>query len=182
MCKRKGARLLLFSSKRKFFKKAMSIVVDDENKVLLIEVNYVNGVADDLARNPNRREYKRHFLLPGGGIDAGETPKQASVREAFEEYGVKVEPVKYFGKSYYTVPMNIDGTDFKSNRVEYYYLCKTDGEQSQQFGISGEFEDKNKIYKKVKLSLADIEKLDPSDLNDMNEKTYKMLIEYLKNK
>ena len=127
-------------------------------------------------------KYDKHYLLPGGGVDEGETIKQAAIREAFEEYGVNVEPIKYFGKSYYTVPMNIDGTEFKSNRVEYFYLCKVlSDDKSAEFGIDGEFSAKNKVYKKVKLSLAEIEQLDPSDLNDMNKKTYNMLVEYLKN-
>lgn len=167
---------------RKFFKKARAVVVDN-GKLLLIEVTYLNGVTDDLARNPNRKSYSKHYLLPGGGIDEGETPKQASVREAFEEYGVNVKPVKYLGKSYYTVPMNIDGEDFKSNRVEYYYLCKiTDTKQSERFGLSGEFEAENKIYRKVKLTLNDIKKLDPSDINDMNSKVYNELVSFLSSK
>lgn len=167
--------------KKKFFKKARAIVVENK-KVLLIEVDYLNGVADDLARNENRKGYNKHYLLPGGGVDCGETIKQAVVREAFEEYGVNVEPIKYFGKSYYTVPMNIDGTDFKSNRVEYFYLCRVlSDDKSAQFGLDGEFSAKNKVYKKVKLSLEEILALDPADLNDMNPKTYNMLVEFLKN-
>lgn len=164
---------------RKFFKKARAIVIEN-NKLLTIEVTYLNGAADDLARNPNRTSYNKHYLLPGGGVDDGETPKQASVREAFEEYGVNVEAIKYLGKNYYTVPMEIDGVKFKSNRVEYYYLCKTvQGEENSRFGLDGEFESKNKTYKKVKLSLEDIKKLKPADLNDMNQKTYDLLIEFL---
>ena len=166
---------------KKFFKKARAIVVEN-NKVLLIEVNYLNGSLDDLARNDNRKAYNKHYLLPGGGVDEGETIKQAVVREALEEYGVNVEPVKYFGKSYYTVPMNIDGTEFKSNRVEYFYLCRVlSDDKSAQFGLEGEFSAKNKTYKKVKLSLDEILALDHADLNDMNIKTYNMLIGYLKN-
>lgn len=167
--------------KKKFFKKARAIVVEN-GKVLLIEVNYLNGAADDLARNDNRKGYNKHYLLPGGGVDEGETIKQAVVREALEEYGVNVEPVKYFGKSFYTVPMNIDGTDFKSNRVEYFYLCKVlSDDKSAGFGLEGEFSAKNKTYKKVKLSLDEILSLNHADLNDMNEKTYNLLVDYLKN-
>ncbi len=164
----------------KFFKKARAIVVEN-GKVLLIEVNYLNGTFDDLARNDNRKSYSKHYLLPGGGVDEGETIKQAVIREAYEEYGVNVEPVKYFGKSYYTVPMNINGEEFKSNRVEYFYLCKViSDDKSAQFGLDGEFAAKNKTYKKVKLNLDEILALNHADLNDMNEKTYGMLINYLK--
>jgi len=165
---------------RKFFKKARAIIVENK-KLLTIEVTYLNGVADDLARNDNRKSYQKHYLLPGGGVDEGETIKQAVTREAFEEYGLQVKPVKYLGKQYYTVPMNLDGEDFPSHRVEYYYLCTPTTAESEQFGIEGEFTDKNKSYKKVKLSLDEIKKLDPADINDMNQETYKMLIEYLEN-
>ena len=167
---------------RKFFKKARAVVVNDNAELLVIEVTYLNGIADDLARNENRKSYDKHYLLPGGGIDEGETVKQAVVRETLEEYGVNVKAEKYLGRNYYNVPMNIDGTAFVSNRVEYFYLCKlVDGQESKQFGIEGEFQEvKNKVYKKVKLTLADIEKLDASDLNDMDEKTFAMLKNYLK--
>ena len=165
----------------KFFKKARAVVVH-EGHVLLIEVTYVSGNTSDLVKNDNRKAGNKHYLLPGGGVDEGETIKQAVAREALEEYGVKVKPVQYLGKSYYTVPMNIDGFDFKSNRVEYYYLCKLESaNELEQFGLDGEFEEKGKLYKKVKLSLSEIKKLDPSDINDMKNEVYEKLIEYLKN-
>jgi len=37
--------------------------------------------------------------FPGGGIEAGETPHQALVRECFEELGVLVEPIRQLGTS-----------------------------------------------------------------------------------
>ena len=165
----------------KFFKKARAVVVH-ENKVLLIEVTYLEGNTKDLVKNDNRKAGNKHYLLPGGGVDDDETIKQAVTREALEEYGVKVKPIQYLGKSYYNVPMNIDGTDFKSNRVEYYYLCKLESaNELEQFGLDGEFEEKGKLYKKVRLSLSDVEKLDASDINDMRQEVYDKLISYLKN-
>ena len=37
--------------------------------------------------------------FPGGGIEAGETPHQALIRECFEELGVSVEPIRQLGVS-----------------------------------------------------------------------------------
>ena len=39
------------------------------------------------------------ICFPGGGIEAGEMPEQALIRECFEELGVLVEPIRQLGTS-----------------------------------------------------------------------------------
>lgn len=51
------------------------IVLLQENKVALIE---------------RHRAGLDYFVFPGGGVDEGESPEQAAIREAMEELGVEV--------------------------------------------------------------------------------------------
>jgi mutator protein MutT len=51
------------------------IVLIQRNKVALIE---------------RHRAALDYFVFPGGGVDEGETPEQAAIREAMEELGVEV--------------------------------------------------------------------------------------------
>lgn len=52
---------------------AVIILEDDQQKALIVKANY-----------------KTHWTFPGGIIDAGETPKQAAVREVYEEVGLTI--------------------------------------------------------------------------------------------
>ena len=51
------------------------IVLIQDNKVALIE---------------RHRAGLNYFVFPGGGVDEGESPEQAAVREAMEELGIEV--------------------------------------------------------------------------------------------
>lgn len=51
-------------------------VIVEEEKILLAEFKDENGL---------------HYNLPAGGVEEGESIKEAAVREAFEETGAKVE-------------------------------------------------------------------------------------------
>jgi len=56
------------------------LLVDPGDRVLLIEERLaISGSAT-------------HWLIPGGGVESDETPRQAAVREAYEETGIVVEP------------------------------------------------------------------------------------------
>jgi 8-oxo-dGTP diphosphatase len=57
-------------------------------------------VADGKLLMIRRREREGDLLwaLPGGAIEAGETPEEAAVRETLEETGLKVEAVTLIGQ------------------------------------------------------------------------------------
>ena len=109
--------------KGRLFEKVRAVVVND-GKVLILF-------------NPKTNAY----TVPGGGVDEGETVEQAVKREALEESGYQVEPVKKIWSNFYEVPMEFEGKKFISHRVEYYYLCTSKNQNHENInGIEGEYE------------------------------------------
>ena len=53
------------------------LIVDPDERVLLVHERIGGGVT--------------HWLTPGGGVEAGEDPRAAAVREAVEEVGLSIE-------------------------------------------------------------------------------------------
>lgn len=59
---------------------ARLILLDDDDRVLLIEERFESP-----------RERWRHWLTPGGGVEAGESLAAAATREVVEETGIRIE-------------------------------------------------------------------------------------------
>lgn len=53
------------------------IILESEDKALIVKANY-----------------KSHWTFPGGAVDAGESPKQAAIRELKEEMNLDIDPDK----------------------------------------------------------------------------------------
>jgi 8-oxo-dGTP diphosphatase len=64
----------------------------------------------------------QYFETPGGGIDNGETPEMACIRECLEETGYRVKIVGELGEvvDYYNL--------MKRENHNHYYLCEREGD------------------------------------------------------
>ncbi len=74
-----------------------------------------------------------YYKFPGGGIENGESPVEAMIRETREESGLIVRPdsVKEYGYVHRIQRSDMDETEcfIQDN---YYYLCETAGETGLQ--------------------------------------------------
>lgn len=82
---------------------AGGVVMDEQGHVLLIRENYG----------------KRRYGLPGGRVDAGETPEEAVVREVREETGLEVAPSWLIG--------TIQNRDWNEPMLILVYRCEVVG-------------------------------------------------------
>src|SRR4051812_9416940 len=74
-------------------------VIIENNKVALIK---------------RTRDGKVYYVFPGGGIEQGESPEQAAIRETFEELGLHINIQEAFGIIHF-------------NGVQYYFLSEIIG-------------------------------------------------------
>ena len=149
----------------RYFGKARAIICKDK-KLLLIKISYIDG--------------RVHYVFPGGGVDEGEKPSVTAVREAYEEYGVRVRCIKFLGRQYYKCKVDYDGNSFISRRIDNYYICDyISTDENSPFGISGEFAAVDRKYEKVALTLEELKNMNHLDLNSMNSTNYQKLILYM---
>ncbi len=103
------------------------LLVDDQERVLLIHDRIDLDVTDS------------HWIAPGGGLESGETPAEAAVREVYEETGIRVElpsdePAMYIERVQYTFA----GHDF--DQTNHYYLVRVPSGLPVQAAANTEFE------------------------------------------
>ena len=71
---------------------------------------------------------RSYWTLPGGGLEAGETPAEAAVREVWEETGLRVRAVRLLWEGSYG-----HGT---RTSPEYCFLVESDAEGGEHHAIS----------------------------------------------
>ena len=94
------------------------------------------------------KEDRVYYTFPGGGMEENETKEECVKREALEEFGIIVEPVKHV----YTYE--------NEKTVQYFYLCKwVSGELGT--GTGEEFEaDRNRgVYMPTLMPVEKISEL-----------------------
>ncbi|MBP5092374.1 MAG: NUDIX hydrolase [Bacilli bacterium] len=73
-----------------------------------------------------------YFETPGGGVDEGETPREAVVRECREELGVEIEPLEEVG-----VVDDAYNLIHRENE-NHYFLAKVVGKAEKHFVSDGD--------------------------------------------
>ena len=68
-----------------------------------------------LALMERHRDGRHYFSFPGGGVDAGETPEQAVVREAHEELGIHVKVIRLAAEIWF------------NGRQQFFFLVEQTG-------------------------------------------------------
>lgn len=81
--------------------KGVKCIIENNGKFLLVKINYAH----------------HRWIIPGGGVNKGESSLDAAIRETKEEVGLDVKDLIYVG-SYESTK------DYKQNTVEIFF-CKS---------------------------------------------------------
>ena len=111
---------LLFEIDKKDYDPDATPVVDEAARAIIIRENKIS-----LIYSTNKKYYK----LPGGGIEPGENPVEAMIREVKEEVGLVVIPetVQDYG---YVRRIHRGKYEPLFIQDNYYYICETEPEQT----------------------------------------------------
>ena len=120
--------------------------------IILIEEN-------NLALIERHRAGLHYFAFPGGGMDEGETPEQAAIREAEEELGIQVKIKQKVSDVYF------------NEKVQHYFLAER---ISGEFGTGageeyGEYNPSHGTYLPLWMPLVDVKNNNvlPRELADL---------------
>jgi 8-oxo-dGTP diphosphatase len=102
---------------------------------------------NSLALIERHRDGMHYFAFPGGGVDEGESPEQAVVREAREELGVEIRVLRLAAKIW-----------FRGNPQFFFLAEQVGGEFGTGTGeeYASDHDPANGSYEPVWMSLANV--------------------------
>jgi len=79
----------------------------------------VNTIDDKILMIHRKRDGEEYYIVPGGGVEDGETVEEAAYREADEETGLEIELGELLWKRPFSTPRQY-GANIE--QIEYAYL------------------------------------------------------------
>jgi 8-oxo-dGTP diphosphatase len=123
------------------------IILDDENRILLVRQNH---------------EGRDFWLVPGGGIESGETSLAAAEREVLEETGLEV----MIGRMIWHIE---EVSETRGMRFVNFFLADIIGGELK-LGADPEFDDEGQVLREVafmsKEEIQALPKVHPDSLRD----------------
>ena len=92
--------------------------------------------------------FKEYYVIPGGGLEEGETLEENVIRELKEEFNVDIEVLGYLG------------TEEHEKTIEHFFHCKIISGESHLGGEELERMTEDNYYEVRKISLFDLENID----------------------
>jgi mutator protein MutT len=137
--------------------RAGAICIHEGQILLMHRINLERAVGD-----------QEYYVIPGGGVEEGESVEQAVVREADEETTIKLEVGELFLKR--DLP--------NENREEFYYVCRYISGEPTLRENTNEFEEMQQgvhFYKPMWVSLSEVKNITLCPV-EVKEKLLKDLI------
>lgn len=125
---------------------ARAIVLDDEKRVLMV---------------CQRHEEHDIWMVPGGGIEDGESAAEAAAREVLEETGIEIEVGRLL--------WHVEEVSQRGQRFVNFFLCRRAG-GTLHLGEDPEFDDRHQVLKTARFmtreELKVVSRLYPEYLRD----------------
>lgn len=123
-------------------------IYKDNKRVVARGITFINDNVLLIERYRREGDNLLHyFTIPGGGVEEGETFKEAAIRETLEETCVNTSVIEY-----------LEDEDYGSGICHWYYLKYLSGTPTLG-GEEKEYNNPNNSYKVVLIKMEDLDKI-----------------------